>query len=152
MKSRITTQTRQAFTLVEVMIAVAIIGMMAAVVIPNIQKYLAKAKVSSTQTTMAAIKSALLDYQSDMGNFPTKREGGLDALIEKPNVKGSERWEGPYLEGQDEVPTDAWRNEFEYNTGSDITQKKFKHYEIISHGANGEEGGSGIDKDLFVGS
>jgi len=147
-------KAREAFTLMEVMLAVAIIGILAAVAGPAIMRKWREVNINTTKSTMQSIKAALMDYRQDMGHFPTKREGSLDALVQKPTVKGNERWDGPYLEGKSEMPTDAWNNDFIYNTGTEITQKdRFKYFEIISYGANGEPGGEGKEnQDLYAGS
>lgn len=130
------------FSLMEIMIAIAIIGLMAVMVGPSLVKYLGRAKESKTVATLAALKQAMQDYQQDIGHFPTKSEGGLKALVQRPKAeKVRKKWDGPYLEGEDEVPEDAWNFEFEYNMPPTRHKGKYKYYEIISFGENNEEGG-----------
>jgi len=131
---------RDAFTLLEVMIAIVIIGILATLVVPNVMKRWKNVRVNQTQATMAALKSALLDYKNDMGQFPTRREGGLQVLVEKPNIKGAENWDGPYLEGK-KIPVDAWGQEFEYNRPPERYKGEgYKYFEIISPGPDPEAG------------
>jgi len=143
------TQKREAFTLMEVMIAVVIIGIMATFAVPGIMRMLRKVKVNTTTGVMASIETALHDYRDDVGHFPRQKEGGLDALVQKPQGPGMEKWDGPYLKGKTEMPTDSWNNPFELNLPPNIIKKdKFKYYEIISHGPNGPEDES---DDIYMG-
>ena len=92
-----------------------------------------------------------MDFKGDVGRFPNKREG-LEALVKKPATK-PEGWDGTYIEGRDEVPQDAWRNDFDYNVGPDIKSKdKYKYFEIISYGADGEPGGEGENAEISEGA
>src|SRR3954469_24611254 len=110
-KTILRNKARQGMALMEVMLAVMILGILASLVGPAILRKLRQVNVNTTKSTMATIKSALLDYKQDMGHFPTKKEGSLNALVTKPNIKGSEKWDGSYLEGQNEVPQDRWGND-----------------------------------------
>ena len=144
-------RSREAFTIMEVMIAVVIIGILAAIAGPPILKRMRAVNVNSTKSTMDGIKGAIMDFKGEIGRFPNKREG-LEILVKKPTTK-LEGWDGPYLSGRDEVPQDAWRNDFDYNIGSDIKNKaKYKYFEIISYGADGEPGGEGEDAELTEGA
>lgn len=136
---------QKAFTLIEVMIAVVIVGIMATLITPNIMKRYRKIQVGQTNAIMGNIKSALIEYKSDLGHFPTRREGGLQALTERPMVKGSEHWDGPYLSGKKEIPVDAWRNEFEYNAPPERYKSEgYRYFEIISRGPEHEADGPEI--------
>lgn len=118
-----------AFTLLEMMVVVVIIGIIVSMIGPRIVGRMKKAKIQTTKATMARVKSALIEYSIDMGAFPSSREG-LDVLIDRPNVKNARKWDGPYLEGQEEVPVDQWGNEFEYNCPPERF-KKYRYFEII---------------------
>lgn len=138
---KMTRAMRAGFSMVEILIAVVIMGLMATLIVPNVTRYFSQAKVTKTNATLQALKTAMLDYNRDMQHFPKKSEGGLDALVERPRGKAGQKWDGPYLEGEDQVPEDAWGNEFEYNSPPVRHKGKYRYYEIISYGEDGEEGG-----------
>ena len=123
---------KEAFTLMEVMLAVIIIGVLSTLAIPRIMRKMQDMKISATKATIASFKSALMDYNQDIGHFPSTEEGGLDALVKQP--RGIKKWEDSYLEGRDSVPTDQWNNEFEYNKPPRKFKNLYKYYEIISDG------------------
>lgn len=142
-------QFSRGFSLVELMIYLAVVGVLAAIVGPNIVKMMTGGRKSSTTSNMQAIKAALLNYNMDIGSFPDKKDGGLEALLTRPTTKGvSEKWDGPYLGGGlKEIPMDAWNNEFIYNHPPVRFKDRYKHFEIISLGDKGEES----DDNLNVG-
>lgn len=129
------------FTLIEVMVVLAIIGGIMALVATNILGSASDARVKTTKTQMKLIEGALDLYRLDNFVYPTT-EQGLDALIKKPTSSPEPKnykAEG-YLKGS-KVPTDAWGNEFLY------FNEKGK-YEIVSLGADGQEGGEGEAADI----
>lgn len=129
----------------EVMIAVFIIGILATLVGPNIVKMLQNVKVNQAKSTMAAIKSGINEYYREVGSFPKE----LNDLIEKPSGKGSKKWDGPYVKGDEEVFTDPWNEEIIYNRPAERfgKEKGYKYYELISLGPDGEES----DDDIVMG-
>lgn len=134
------THKQEAFTLMEVMIAVVIIGVLATLALPGIMRMRKQLKVNSTKATMAAIESALHDYREDVGHFPTRQEGGLEAIVVRPRGSAGQKWDGSYLKGKIELPQDAWRYDFEFNLGPAIKDKaRYKYYEIISSGPEGPD-------------
>ena len=141
--------TRSGFSMVEIMVVLAIIGIMMSLVGPRVISMLSRGKQTATTSTMATMKQALQEYYNDIGHFPTKAEGGLNALVSPPkNQALRKKWDGPYLEGQDELPEDGWGFPFEYYAPP--RQKgKFRHFEILSHG---EEGPDGNSEEIVVGS
>ncbi|MDQ5890973.1 MAG: ral secretion pathway protein [Candidatus Dependentiae bacterium] len=146
-----TKKMASAFSLIEIMIAVAIMGIMFALVGPSALKYFGKAKTSLTKTNLSSVKSALLEYQNDIGHFPNKTEGalgGLGALVKMPKGdKMKERWNGPYVDG-DELPQDGWKNDFHYATPP-AKYKQYKNFELYSDGENND---SDVKNDLHVGA
>ena len=127
---------QSAFTLMEVMIAVVVIGILATLAGPRVMKMLDKIKLNTTMGRMAAIETAIQNYREEMGPLPQR----LEDIVVKPTGKGSEKWDGPYIKGAKELPIDAWNNEFEYNKGQNIKHKDvYRYYEIISYGPTGEE-------------
>jgi general secretion pathway protein G len=120
-----------AFTMIEIMIVIFIIGLLASVVGPNLIKWIGKGQVSTTKSTMASLKSALTTFKMDVGRFPDAKEG-LKALV---TPKADAKWkgyQGPYLEGTTEVPQDGWQRELEYNCPPQKFKGKYQYYEIIS--------------------
>ena len=138
---------KEGFTLIEVLIALAIVVTMGAVVGPPMMRWIKQSKIDATNQSMKAIETALVSYYSDMGKFPSTAEG-LDALVVEP-AGASGRWHG-YL---DKMPIDAWNNDFEYNSYRDIKNKDkgFTTYEIISYGEGGVEGGSEYEAEIIIG-
>jgi len=135
------TAKSEAFTLIEMLVVVFIIGILATLVGPRVMKLLTGGERSATQATMATLKTAVVQYRSDMGHLPKK----LDELVNKPTAKGSENWDGPYLDAV-EVPMDRWNNEFEYNCPPVKHKNKYRYFEILSPGPEGE------NKPLDIGS
>ena len=129
------------FTLIEVMVVLAIIGGIMALVATNILGSASEARIKTTKTQMKIIESALEMYRMDNYVYPTT-EQGLDALIKKPTSSPEPKnykAEG-YLKGN-KMPTDAWGNDFLY------FNEKGK-YEIVSLGLDGQEGGEGEAADI----
>lgn len=128
-----------AFTLVELLVVLAIIGLIAALVGPQVLRYLGSARVETTQAQLKNIGSALELYYMDSGKYPPS-DIGLDALIAAPN-DGS-IWNGPYLKS-DAALKDAWGNKFAYeHTGEPAS------IAVKSLGRDGKPAGKGLDADL----
>ena len=129
---------QEGFTLIELLVVLAILAMLAALVVPRVFKNLDKAKVDTAKAQIAAFESALGAYRLDVGSFPTTDQG-LQALRARP--VGVEDWDGPYL--PKDIPLDPWKHPYVYRCPSEHGD-----YEIISYGADGREGGEGIDRDI----
>lgn len=97
------------FTLIEVLMVVVILGILAAVVVPNIAGSGDKARVSATRTSIKAVALGVNMYRMEVGRLPQS----LKALIDDDSSSG---WDGPYLEGG--LPQDAWGKEFSYSPNS----------------------------------
>jgi general secretion pathway protein G len=100
------------FTFLEIMMVVVIIGILAAVVAPNLAKKTTKAKRGAAQMMISNFKTALSDYEMSMGQFPTTDQG-LEALVRMPSGADKEEWSGPYLDDQ-VVPLDPWKHPYNY--------------------------------------
>lgn len=127
------------FTLVEIMIVLAILVLLLAMVGPKLLKTQEKADLKITVTQIKNIEKALDLYKVDNRNYPTTEEG-LKALVEKPADEArSANWGGPYMEAN--LPLDPWHNAFRYefppsqNTG--VAQDKPS---IWSAGPDGKDG------------
>lgn len=132
------------FSLIELMIVVVILGLLAGVLVPRIMDRPDEARVTTAKTDISTLEQALRLYYLDNGNYPTT-EQGLEALINKPDSEPvPNNWRsGGYLEASS-VPKDPWGNEYIYRSPGD----EGRDYEIISLGADGEEGGSGFDSEI----
>ena len=129
------------FTLIEIMVVVIIIGLLAAVIIPNFLGQVDTARQAKAKQDIQAIATALTMFKLDNFSFPTA-EMGLKALAEKPDSPAIRSWRpGGYLQ---RVPKDPWGNEYIYvrpaTHGGD--------YDLYSMGADAKPGGEGADADI----
>ena len=141
-KYEIRNAKRRAFTMIEIMAVIVIIGILAGIVAVSVVGKIDKARVISTKASLKMLHSAVIQFKLDTGRYPTEEEG-LQALIEQPtDVTG---WNtGGYLETTS-LPKDAWGNDFIYQ----LFPESGKPFVIISYGADGEEGGEGYNADLY---
>ncbi|MDF1820926.1 MAG: type II secretion system major pseudopilin GspG [Alcanivoracaceae bacterium] len=130
---------QRGFTLLEIMVVVIIIGLLAAIVAPNVIGQSDKARVEIARTNMAALGSALDLYKLDNGKYPTT-EQGLQALVEAPT--DAKNWTEPYIKKE---PVDPWQNEYVY-----ISPGLDGPYDLYSLGADGQEGGEGVNADISL--
>lgn len=133
---------RKGFTIVELIVVAVIIAMLAAFMVPKIGKRFGKAKHSIAKAKMGLIESALVTFQVDCGRFPYDDEG-LEALLAPPSDL-EEKWDGKYL--KDSEILDPWENPYIYIEEGEIN---IGSYDLISLGADGEEGGEGENEDIF---
>ena len=136
------TKNRTAFTMVELMAVLIILGLLATVAVRNFMGQTDKAKVTTTKANLKILHDSVLQFKMETGRYPTE-EDGLNELIEEPtDVTG---WQtGGYL-GSTEIPKDAWGNEFIYQ----LDPESGKAFVIISYGADGEPEGEDYDTDLY---
>lgn len=127
-----------AFTLIELLIVMVILGLLAALVGPRMFGKTEKAQQKATKSQITLLETAIDTYRLDVGKFPTT-EQGLQALREAPD--GANRWDGPYL--PKEIPMDPWGNPYVYKSPGDHGD-----YDIVSYGADGQPGGEGPDADI----
>lgn len=134
---------KKGFTLLEILIVVAILSILATIVAPKIIGRTDDAKVADAKVQIRNLETALKLFKLDNSFFPST-EQGLQALVEKPATgKIPSRYrEGGYLE-QHRVPADPWGNPFVY-----ISPGTNGDYDLSSLGADGKEGGEGYDKDI----
>ncbi len=132
------------FTLIELMVVIAILGILAALVAPSIIGRKEDAMRAAAKTQIKNFEQALKLFYVDNGFYPST-EQGLSALVEKPSIgRIPARWrEGGYLESKT-VPKDPWGNLYVYISPG-IHNRDF---DIISYGADGQEGGEGKDADI----
>lgn len=123
----------------EILVVVVIIGLLAAIIVPNVIGRIDEAKVVRAKADVKSLATAVKLFKKDTGRYPTQREG-LEALVEEPpDVDG---WRG-YVEGVDSVPRDPWGNEYRYFVSDGVPA-----FEIVSYGADGKPGGERDDADI----
>jgi general secretion pathway protein G len=132
----------QGFTIVELLIVILIISMLAVFVAPRMFKGLGKAKRDIAKANMANIENALGRFYVDCGRYPTDSEG-LEVLIVAP-AELEEKWNGPYIKRSKLL--DPWENPYDYREEGQINPGSF---DLISYGADGQEGGEGDDEDIY---
>ena len=130
---------QRGFTLVEMLVVITIIALIMSLVGPRVLNYLTESKVKAARIQIQSFSSALDLLYLDTGRYPNSAEG-LTALV-KP-VTGMPGWNGPYLKGGN-VPNDPWGKTYVYRSPAERGA-----YEIISYGADGQEGGTGTAADI----
>ncbi len=130
------------FTLLEMLIVMVIIGLLAGLVGPRLFGKVDTSKVQTATTQIKMLRSAIGILQLDIGGVPTQ-EQGLKILTEAPADETQRaQWKGPYIDGQ--LPLDPWGHPFIYKVPG-INGQPFS---ITSLGADGKEGGEGINADV----
>lgn len=132
---------RRGFTLIEIMVVVVIIGLLSALVGPRLMGQSDDAKRKTTFTQIAQLEQVLGLFQLDNGFYPTTNQG-LEALVKQPTTppEALNYKSGGYMK---KVPKDAWGRDFIYECPGEHGD-----FDIISYGADGQEGGSGNAADI----
>lgn len=132
-----------AFTLIELMVVMVILGILAGLIVPRIMDRPEEARRTKAGVQMQSIEQALKLYKIDNGQYPTT-EQGLQALVEPPAVGNlAKKWRtGGYLE-KGKVPKDPWGNDFVY-----ISPGLHGDFDLISYGPDNQAGGEGKDADI----
>ncbi len=128
------------FTLVELLVVLAIIGLIAGLVAPQVLRYLDSAKVDTAKAQIKNFENALELFYIDTGHYPST-EQGLAALASRPSDGSA--WNGPYVKSGGSF-LDPWNNPYQYRSPADS-----KPYEIISLGRDRKPGGTNQDADLI---
>ena len=127
------------FTLIEMLVVLAIIAMLAAVIVPNVMDRLEDGRATTARADIAALMQQLKLYKLDNQRYPTA-EQGLDALVHKPSAGPVPANWRPYL---DKLPNDPWGQPYQYaNPGIK------GEIDVYSLGADGKPGGEGRDADI----
>ncbi len=128
------------FTLIELLVVMVIIGLLAAFIVPKFIGRIGESKQTAAKVQIELLSTALDVYRLDTGKYPTQG-AGLEALINKSDE--AKNWKGPYLK-KEKIPKDPWRAEYIYNFPGEHGD-----YDIISYGADGSEGGTDENQDIF---
>lgn len=128
------------FTLIEIMVVVIILGILAAIVAPNVIGRIDDAQITRVQGDLRGLETALKFYRLDNYAYPTT-EQGLAALVTKPADPNIRNWKpGGYL---DRLPKDPWGNEYVY-----LNPGNHGEIDIYTLGRDGRPGGEGLDTDV----
>lgn len=127
------------FTLLELLVVLAILGLLAAIVGPQVIRYLGSSKTQTAQVQVRNIAASIQLYRLDVGRYPTNEEG-LGALIKGP--ASAVMWNGPYLPDSSAI-TDPWGKPY-------LLKSPGEHGEldVFSYGSDGTAGGSGEARDV----
>lgn len=129
---------QRGFTLMELLVVLAILGLLMSLVGPQVLNQLGGAKTKTAAIQIKDLEQAMEMYKLDVGRFPNNTEG-LQALVTKPG--SATGWNGPYLKG--DIPLDPWNREYHYKYPGDRGE-----LDIFSYGQNGSPGGDGEDQDV----
>jgi general secretion pathway protein G len=129
------------FTLIEILVVIVILGVLAALIVPNVLSRPDEARATVAKSDIAAIMQALKLYRLDNQRYPTS-EQGLAALVSKPDLPPvPPNWKpGGYLE---KLPKDPWGRPYVY-----VNPGVRSEIEVMSFGADGQPGGTGADADI----
>ena len=129
------------FTLIEIMVVMVILGLLVAIVAPNIMGRSDQAKVTVAETQLSNIANALDLYRLDNSQYPSTQQG-LEALVSKPSGNPEPKNWNPdgYLKS---VPEDPWGAEYQY-----VSPGTEGPYDLYSYGSDGQEGGDGDAADI----
>ena len=126
------------FSLLELLVVLAIMGLLMSLVGPQVLNQLGGAKSKTALIQIKDFEQALEMYSLDVGNYPSTTDG-LEALIRKPG--GADGWNGPYLKG--DIPKDPWKKEYLYKSPGEHSE-----FDIVSYGKNATPGGDKEDTDI----
>ena len=130
--------SQRGFTLIEIMVVVIILGILAAIVAPNVIGRIDDAQIARVQQDLRSIESALKLYRMDNYSYPSS-EQGLDAMVTKPADPNTKNWK----QNLDRLPKDPWGNP--YNSLSPGNNSEIDVYTL---GRDGRPGGEGVDADI----
>jgi general secretion pathway protein G len=140
MKNQSIRKKTGAFTLIEIMVVVVILGILAATIIPQVAGTSHDAKVSAAKESISQLETALERFDVQMDRFPSTEEG-LKALTEPP-AGDEQKWHGPYIKL---LRPDPWGNPYQYKYPG---TRNPSSYDIWSRGADGVDGGDGNNADI----
>ena len=133
-KHQLRPATQRAFTLIELLLVLVILGILAAIVVPKFANRGEQARQTAAKTQIGAFSTALSAFEVDNGYYPRGKDG-LQALLTKPS--DAQNWRGPYLEEKGGLPLDPWQRPYIYECPG---KHNTSGYDISSMGFDGREG------------
>ena len=130
---------RGGFSLIELLVVLAILGLLASFVGPRVMKFFSSSKTKTAKVQVESLAGTLEAYALDNGRYPSTDEG-LQALVQQPDGAGN--WNGPYLR-KDKLPKDPWGNDYQYRSPGEHGP-----YDVWSYGAANAEGGDSENQDV----
>jgi general secretion pathway protein G len=125
--------SKRAFTLIELLLVLVILGVLAAIVVPKFSGRTEQARITAAQSQITTFGTALDAFEIDNGYYPKGRDG-LQDLVQQP--RDAQNWRGPYLRG--DIPLDPWGKPYFYESPGRYNPSS---YDIMSMGPDGREGG-----------
>ncbi len=125
------------FSLIEILIVVAIMGLLVGLVGPNVMRQFENSKAKTAYVQIQSLRTALDVFMTDVGRYPAEGEG-LAVLVAGSGLAG---WAGPYLK-DGRLPLDPWGRPYRYEPTADMPNR------VISLGADGAPGGEGVNADI----
>lgn len=138
-RARRNRRRQKGYSLLELLVVLAIMGLMIAIAAPRVIGYFEASKAKAAKIQISNIGAALDLYRLSNGAYPSEQQG-LKALVEKPEAATS--WDGPYLNRADGI-IDPWDRPYVYKLPG-----QHGAYDIVSYGADGKEGGTDDDQDV----
>ena len=135
---QLVSRRERGFTLIEIMVVVVIIGILAALVLPNVMGRVDQANVTKAKQDIRTYGVALDMYRLDNFKYPTTDQG-LQAFAQQPS--DARNWRGPYTKGG--LKKDPWGNDYRY-----VYPGTRGEYDLFTLGADNQEGGEGTDADI----
>jgi general secretion pathway protein G len=130
--------TARGFTLIEIMVVVVIIGLLAAIIAPSVIGQLDTASINRAKQDIRGIETAVNLYRLQNHRYPTTDQG-LQALVTNPGETIAPNWQATLPN----LPQDPWNNQYHYRSPGERGD-----FDIFTYGADGQEGGEGIDADI----
>jgi general secretion pathway protein G len=138
---RVKLRSNKGFTLIEIMVVVVILGILAALVAPQVIRRIDDAQVAKVKQDIRAYETAFNLFRLDNFKYPTT-EQGLQSLVVKPSDSTIRNWKpGGYIDG---LKQDPWGNDYHYL----YPGTHGKEYDLWTFGADNQEGGEGVDADI----